>query len=240
MIPLVSARISVYVHPVPLIEKHAAVGERDREHRDRRDRADRRHEGRHVHVAPEVPRRCDVADQQQHRDHAEDVALQRGVPAGRRAQKHERHAAEREQREHQRARVDVLAEEPGPDGHDQERRARSDQGGVRDAVVRRARRRTRRGSARRRRRGSTPRARRAASRGDRCSTGRRSTRGSTTARRQNATSTPAVSARLTSVELSENATTSPSTASTPSVFALSARCHAGACAAGGTALIRPP
>src|SRR4051812_814678 len=45
----------------------------------------------------------------------------------------------------------------------------------------------------------------------------------TTARRQNATSTPAVSARLTSVELSENATTSPTTARTPSVLALSAR-----------------
>ena len=62
----------------------------------------------------------------------------------------------------------------------------------------------------------------------------------TTARRQNATSTPAVSARLTSVELSENATTSPTTASTPSVFALSARIHAGAGAAGGTALMRAP
>ena len=37
--------------------------------------------------------------------------------------------------------------------------------------------------------------------------------------RQNATSTPGDSARLTSVELSENATTSPTTASTPSVFA---------------------
>lgn len=59
----------------------------------------------------------------------------------------------------------------------------------------------------------------------------------TVARRQNATSTPAVSARLTNVELSENATTSPRTASTPSVFALSPRIHAGARAARGTALI---
>ena len=41
----------------------------------------------------------------------------------------------------------------------------------------------------------------------------------TVSMRQKATSTPGVSARLTSVELSENATTSPSTASTPSVFA---------------------
>ena len=57
----------------------------------------------------------DVADQQQHREHAEDVALQRGVAAGRRAEQHEGHAAEREQREHQRARVDVLAEQPGAD-----------------------------------------------------------------------------------------------------------------------------
>ena len=45
--------------------------------------------------------------------------------------------------------------------------------------------------------------------------------------RQNATSTPGDSARLTSVELSENATTSPTTASTPSVFALSARVRVG-------------
>jgi hypothetical protein len=40
--------------------------------------------------------------------------------------------------------------------------------------------------------------------------------------RQNATRTPGVSARLTSVELNENATTSPTTASTPSAFALRA------------------
>jgi hypothetical protein len=39
--------------------------------------------------------------------------------------------------------------------------------------------------------------------------------------RQNATSTPGDSARLTSVELNENAITSPTTASTPSVLALS-------------------
>src|SRR4051812_47993073 len=60
----------------------------------------------------------------------------------------------------------------------------------------------------------------------------------TVARRQNATSTPAVSARLTNVELSENATTSPRTASTPRVFALRPRIHAGARAACGTALPR--
>src|SRR4051794_18278241 len=53
------------------------------------------------------------------------------------------------------------------------------------------------------------------------------------ARRQNATNTPAVSARLTNVELRENATTSPSTATTPSVFALRPRIHAGARAAHG-------
>src|SRR3954462_3690044 len=62
----------------------------------------------------------------------------------------------------------------------------------------------------------------------------------TVASRQNATSTPAVSARLTNVELSENATTSPRTASSPSVFALSPRTHAGARSAYETALIRPP
>src|SRR5439155_1291157 len=62
----------------------------------------------------------------------------------------------------------------------------------------------------------------------------------TVARRQNATSTPGVSARLTNVELSENATTRPRIASTPSVFALSARPHAGTRAACGTALIRAP
>jgi len=38
--------------------------------------------------------------------------------------------------------------------------------------------------------------------------------------RQNATSTPGDSARFTSVELSENATTMPMTASTPSARAL--------------------
>ena len=127
----------MYVHPVPLIENTppwatatgstatVAIGQIVAMKR------------RHVHLAPEVPRRCDVAHQQQHREHPEDVALQRGVAAGRRTQKHERHAPEREHREHQGARVDVLAEEPGPDGHDQKRRARPDQGRVRDAVVRR-------------------------------------------------------------------------------------------------------
>ena len=62
----------------------------------------------------------------------------------------------------------------------------------------------------------------------------------TVAKRQNATSTPGVSARLTNVELNENATTSPRTASTPSAFELpSPRVHAGARAACETALIRP-
>src|SRR3954471_2036579 len=61
----------------------------------------------------------------------------------------------------------------------------------------------------------------------------------TTAKRQNATSTPAVSARFTSVELSENPTTSPTTASTPSVLALSARIHGGAHPVCETALIHP-
>src|SRR3954462_7925551 len=60
----------------------------------------------------------------------------------------------------------------------------------------------------------------------------------TVARRQNATSTPAVSARLTNVELSENPTTSPTTASTPSDFELSPRVHAGARAAWEMRLIR--
>jgi hypothetical protein len=41
--------------------------------------------------------------------------------------------------------------------------------------------------------------------------------------RQKATRTPGDSARLTRVELSEKATTSPTTASTPRVFALSPR-----------------
>src|SRR6185312_5907061 len=45
--------------------------------------------------------------------------------------------------------------------------------------------------------------------------------------RQNATSTPGDSARLTSVELSENATTIPTTASTPSAFGVSARSQVG-------------
>ena len=43
---------------------------------------------------------------------------------------------------------------------------------------------------------------------------------------QNATRTPGDSARFTSVELNEKATTSPTTASTPTVFALHARRHA--------------
>ena len=48
------------------------------------------------------------------------------------------HAAEREQREHERARIDVLLEQPGAGRHDEERGERSDQRGVGDAVVRRA------------------------------------------------------------------------------------------------------
>ena len=45
----------------------------------------------------------------------------------------------------------------------------------------------------------------------------------TVTNRQNASSTPGVSARLTRVELSENATTTPTTASAPSVRALRVR-----------------
>src|ERR1700710_1845335 len=51
--------------------------------------------------------------------------------------------------------------------------------------------------------------------------------------RQKATSTPGDSARLTSVELSENATTSPSTASTPTARALSAGLRVGGSANSG-------
>lgn len=54
--------------------------------------------------------------------------------------------------------------------------------------------------------------------------------------RQNARSTPEASARLTSVELSENAITSPMTARTPSVFAL--RILAACGGAGGTGVSR--
>jgi hypothetical protein len=45
--------------------------------------------------------------------------------------------------------------------------------------------------------------------------------------RQNATRTPGDSARFTSVELSENARTRPTTASTPKVFALNGRADVG-------------
>ena len=45
--------------------------------------------------------------------------------------------------------------------------------------------------------------------------------------RQNATSTPGDSARFTSVELSEKAMTTPTTASAPNVFALRARIRVG-------------
>ena len=59
-------------------------------------------------------------------------------PFGRRAEQDERHATEREQREQQRARVDVLTEQPRARRHDEERCKRPDQRGVGDAVVRRA------------------------------------------------------------------------------------------------------
>ena len=49
--------------------------------------------------------------------------------------------------------------------------------------------------------------------------------------RQKATRTPGVSARLTRVELSENAMTTPTTASAPSVFALGANLRSAPCAA---------
>ncbi len=48
---------------------------------------------------------------------------------------------------------------------------------------------------------------------------------------QNATSTPGVSARFTSVELSEKAMTTPATASAPNVLALTARVRVGETAA---------
>src|SRR3954466_7393455 len=53
----------------------------------------------------------------------------------------------------------------------------------------------------------------------------------TVTRRQNARRTPGDSARLTSVELSEKATTTPTTASAPRVFALRARIRVGGAAA---------
>ena len=68
---------------------------------------------------------------------AEHVALQRRVAVGRRAEQHEGHAAERDEREHQRARIDVLLEQPRAGRHDQKRGERTDQRGVGDAVVRR-------------------------------------------------------------------------------------------------------
>ena len=58
-------------------------------------------------------------------------------PFGGRAEQHEADATERDEREHQCARVDVLLEEPGADRHDEERGERADQRGVGDAVVRR-------------------------------------------------------------------------------------------------------
>ena len=116
-----------------------AVRDRQREHGHGRDRADRRHEDGDVHLPAEVPRRRHVRDEEQHRDHAEHVALQGGVAVGRRAEEHERHAAEGDEREDERPRVDALAEQPRADRHDEERRQGSDERGVGDAVVRRAR-----------------------------------------------------------------------------------------------------
>ena len=81
-----------------------------------RDRADRRHEGGDVHLPAKVPRRRDVGHQQQHREEAEHVALQRRVAVGRRAEQHERHAPERDQRERERAPTDVLVESHAPTG----------------------------------------------------------------------------------------------------------------------------
>ena len=56
--------------------------------------------------------------------------------------------------------------------------------------------------------------------------------------RQNATRTPGDSARFTSVELSEKATTRPTTASTPSVFALGFRAGEGTERANQAAVLR--
>ena len=58
-------------------------------------------------------------------------------PLARRAEQHEGHAAERDEREHQRARIDVLLEQPRAGRHDQKRGQRTDQRRVGDAVVRR-------------------------------------------------------------------------------------------------------
>ena len=117
--------------------EHVAVGDRQRKHRHGRDRTDRRHERRDVHVLAKVLRRHDVRHQEQHRDKAEHVSLQRGVAVGRRAEQHEADAAERDEREHERARIDVLLEQPRAGRHDQKRGERADQRGVGDAVVRR-------------------------------------------------------------------------------------------------------
>ena len=91
--------------------EHVAVGDRQRKHGHGCDRTDRRHERGDVHVAAKVSRRHDVGRPQQHREHAEHVAPQRRVPIGGRAEQHDGHAAERDEREHQRARIDVLVEE---------------------------------------------------------------------------------------------------------------------------------
>ena len=51
------------------------------------------------------------ADQEQHREHAEHVALERRVAVGGCAEQHEAQTAERDEREHQRTRIDVLREQ---------------------------------------------------------------------------------------------------------------------------------
>ena len=86
-------------------------------------------------------RKCRVdttyADQSSIASTPNTLPSQRRVAVGRRAEQHERHAAERDEREHQRTRIDVLLEQPGADRHDEKRRERTDQRGVGDAVVRR-------------------------------------------------------------------------------------------------------
>ena len=159
--------------------------------------------------------------------HAEDVALQRGVAAGRRAEQHERHAAEREQRR-TRARAGRCTR-----GTARRRPARS--GTARSDPISAAfatllcvapAKNTARFSPKKTPGIHTWRTSRSVTRRPVLHRTTFHTR-LTATRRQNATSTPGVSARLTSVELSENATTSPTTASTPSVFALRARAGVG-------------
>ena len=63
----------------PAHPEHAALGDRQRQHSDRSNRADRRHEGGDVHLPAEVAGRRDVADEQEHREHAEHVPFERRV-----------------------------------------------------------------------------------------------------------------------------------------------------------------